>query len=1013
MLTWCWQWCWQKSKWLLLGLIGLWLFFDFLSYLVAESLWFQEIGYFPAFLLRLQTWICIWAIAFGITTIFLLINLRIATKLKYFQAIAFNHQNSQDKLPKLVIYPPLSASLLPLSPSFHALNLQQLLITVISLSFLVGCMVLHYGKIAISYWYSDVKLENFEAKVPPIFEPETVLSLILQIPDHIFMVGLLLGISILLIINPEFWLRAIAILFSLGFGFILSKHWTKLLLFSHSTPFNNNDPIFQQDISFYIFKFPLWELIEFWLGGLFLFALIAVALIYLLAGDSISNGYFPGFSLSQRRHLNGLGGCLMLVVALHYWLLRYQLLYSTLGVSYGAGYTDIKIRLPAYTILTILGAIIGFFLLWRTIFLPVGKGFSLFPKIGAPRLIYGLGLYLIIAILSGYILPEFLQKVIVQPNELDREKIYIDRSIVATRKGFNLDKIEAQIFNPEGKLTYTDLQKNDLTIRNIRLWDTKPLLETNRQLQQIRPYYKFPDADIDRYSLQIETNPTKSKPATDTEKQQVILAGRELDYNAVPQEAKTWVNEHLVYTHGYGFTVSPVNTVAPGGLPEYFVKDIGIDKTTGKTGYLRTSSASISDSIPVGHPRIYYGEITDTYIMTPSQEKEFDYPQGDENAYNIYSGSGGVSIGSLWQRLIFAKYLKDWQMLFTQNFTKDTKVLFRRNIKQRIKYIAPFLQYDSNPYLVIADINKQPEKLSGISSPKNEEPKEDNYLYWMIDAYTTSDRYPYSEPVKNNNFNYIRNSVKIVVDAYNGNVTFYIADFSDPMIKSWQTVFPGLFKPISEMPVHLRSHIRYPVDLFSIQSERLLNYHMKDAQVFYNREDQWQIPTEIYGSKPKVVEPYYLIMKLPMENTEEFILLLPFTPTKRTNLIAWLAARSDEKEYGKLLLYEFPKQKLIYGIEQIEALINQNPAISQQISLWNRQGSRALQGNLLVIPIEKSLLYVEPLYLEAEQNSLPTLVRVIVIYENRIVMAENLEQGLKEIFQTPLPKTPPIVRPVR
>jgi hypothetical protein len=519
-------------------------------------------------------------------------------------------------------------------------------------------------------------------------------------------------------------------------------------------------------------------------------------------------------------------------------------------------------------------------------------------------------------------------------------------------------------------------------------------------LQQIRLYYKFPDADIDRYTLR------QSLTTATTTKQQVIIAARELDYSAVPSQAKTWVNQHLVYTHGYGFTMSPVNTVAPGGLPDYYVKDIGTNIANSNNGTLRTSSDRIRASIPIGQPRIYYGEISNTYIMTGTKVQEFDFPSGNDNFYNTYDGRGGIAIGSMWRRWLFAQYLKDWQMLLTRNITPQTKLLFRRTIKDRVRAIAPWLRYDSEPYLVVADINSQNQ--------------DENHLYWMIDAYTTSDRYPYSDPA-NEGFNYIRNSVKVVIDAYHGTVNFYIADAQDPIIQTWNSIFPKLFKPLNAMPATLLSHIRYPVDFFSIQSERLLTYHMTDPQVFYNREDQWQVPNEIYGSKPQPVEPYYLIMKLPTAPTEEFILLLPFTPTQRTNLIAWLAARSDGEQYGKLLLYQFPKQELVYGPEQIEALINQDPVISQQISLWNRQGSRAIQGNLLVIPIEQclttnrctsTLLYVEPLYLEAEQNSLPTLVRVIVAYENRIVMAPTLEQALQAIFQPPTQTTPAIVRPV-
>ena len=489
------------------------------------------------------------------------------------------------------------------------------------------------------------------------------------------------------------------------------------------------------------------------------------------------------------------------------------------------------------------------------------------------------------------------------------------------------------------------------------------------------------------------------------EPQQVLISARELEYTAVPKQAQTWVNKHLIYTHGYGFTISPVNRVAPDGLPEYLVKDIGI--TEGSP--LTTSSAAVRQSIPIGQPRIYYGESANNYIMTGTKVKELDYPSGNDNVYNVYDGRGGINISAPWRKLLFAKYLNDWRMVLTPEFLPETKLLFRRNLNRRIRSIAPFLRYDGDPYLVAADTK---------SNPKDS--KDPSYLYWIVDAYTTSNRYPYAD-VGKEGINYIRNSVKVVIDAYHGSVNFYIADPSDPIVTTWSKIFPDLFKPLSAMPANLRAHLRYPADFFKIQSERLMTYQMTDPQVFYNREDQWQIPTEVYGNKPRLVEPYYLITSLPTVPFEEFILLLPYTPQQRTNLVAWLAARSDGENYGKLLLYTFPKQRLVYGPEQIEARINQDPVISQQISLWNRQGSRVIQGNLLIVPIsaakgatnQQSLLYVEPLYLEATQNKLPTLIRVIVAYENRIVMAQTLQQALTAIFKTsPAPAPPPIVRPV-
>lgn len=948
---------WNRIFRLVVLLLGLWLCFDIASHLAAEFLWFQELGYLPAFLLRLKTQLGLWAIAFFASAGFLLGNLALANLLKY----------------PIVIDKQVRGK--------EGFGLRWLLPVLLVLSVLVGLILFYYTQDALRFWLPFTKLPSVSPLLLRWFE------MVPQLPSQILQLGMLLGLSIAILINPQFWLNAIALALSLIFGFVLSEHWAQVLQYFHHSIFKSTEPLFERDISFYVFSLPVWELWEFWLVGLFLYGLVAVSLIYLHSGDSLNQGRFPGFSPPQLRHLHGLGSCLCSAIALRYWLRRYELLYSTRGVAYGASYTDVTVQLPVYTGLSLLAVAIAIILLWR-------KNRVLSTQL----LIYGLGLYLIGAVIASWFLPIVIQRLVVEPNELARERPYIQRSIAFTRQAFDLDDIDVETFDPQGNLTVDSLQENDLTIRNIRLWDTRPLLETNRQLQQIRPYYKFPSADIDRYTLK------RILSSETTEKQQTILAARELDYSGVPKEAKTWVNEHLVYTHGYGFTLSPVNTVGPGGLPDYFVKDIGVDAQEGNNSSLRTSSEQIRASIPIGQPRIYYGEISNTYVMTGTKAKELDYPSSNDNVYNSYDGSGGIGIGSVWRRCLFAQYQKDWQFLVTQNFTPQTKLLFRRNIRERVRAIAPFLRYDSDPYLVVADVN--PTNVAAGKSPSNQ-----NYLYWIIDAYTTSDRYPYSDPGLDE-FNYIRNSVKVVIDAYNGSVDFYIADPQDPIITSLATIFPGLFKPLDAMPPALQSHLRYPVDLFNTQSERLLTYHMSDPQVFYNREDLWQVPTEIYGSKPRQVEPYYLIMKLPRGQSEEFILLLPFTPRQRPNLIAWLAARSDGQEYGKLLLYEFPKQQLVYGQEQIEARINQDPVISQQISLWNRQGSRAVQGNLLVIPISRSLLYVEPLYLEAEQNSLPTLVRVIVAYENRIVMAETLEQALQAIFQPKDTTTPAIVRPV-
>ncbi len=978
------------------AIVGLWLILEIASRIFAEILWFQEVNYLSALIIRWQSQYGLWVLMSTISIVFLWGNLWLASGWQWrwlsqakWSNVGFpdlpqkSSQLNNKQLVKENFDSSLPVNRPSIKPSYSPkLKLPFLLLLAILGSIAIAMLLIYYIDTALSVWQSSYRLPGITATLKPPVDISIFTDTSQFLLGYLRQLSIIIIIVLFLLLKPQTSLQAIAVLIGIIFGAIWSGSWELFLKFFQPTTFNYLDPQFHRDISFYIFQLPLWELIESWLLGLTGYALISCFLYYLLSGRSLSEGFFPGFSRSQLRHLSFLGTLLMLNLGLQHWLNRYELLYSFRGVVYGAGYTNIQVQLPVETILTLVSILTAAWLLFKGLYgyKSLGIKKKKFTKIFI--LILPFIIYLSI-VLVGNLLSIGVQRFVVQPNELVKERPYIERSILMTNKAFNLDAIEAQTFNPKGALTAKDIANNNLTIENIRLWDTRPILETNRQLQQIRPYYQFPDADIDRYILQTPNN----------NKQQVIIAARELDYSEVLEIAKTWVNKHLVYTHGYGFTLSPVNQVGEGGLPTYYVKDIGTG--TQEVGGLSVSSEVIRQSIPIYKPRIYYGELTNPYVMTSTKVRELDYPSGEENVYNVYDGEGGIQIKNYARRLLFANYLKDWQMLFAQNFTAETKILFRRNIKNRIKAIAPFLNYDSDPYLVVAD----PEDSSK------------NYLYWIVDAYTTSDRYPYSDPGENQ-FNYLRNSVKVVVDAYNGKVDFYIADPDDPIVQTWNKVFPGLLKPLAVMPDNLRRHIRYPEDLFSTQSERLLTYHMKDPQVFYNREDQWQIPQEIYGTEAQPVRPYYLIMKLPTATEEEFILLHPYTPTSRPNLIAWLAARSDGEDYGKLLLYKFPKQKLVYGPNQVEALINQDPVISQQISLWNREGSRAIQGNLLIIPIEESLLYVEPLYIEAERNSLPTLARVIVVYENQIVMAETLDGALTAIFTPQTNSSEAIVRPV-
>ncbi len=929
------------------------------TYYLAEGLWFDELGFLDEFVVRSRTQIMLGTFTLLASLGFTFFNFDVAKRLQFNRNCLLPNQAN------------LSVGL----------GLRALLPVLLLIGIVIGSGLFYYIQLAAT------ELTTVRAPIPTTLGLSFTANWALgqQLLAQPVALGLVVGGAIALVTAPTVLLRLSAVVLSACFGIILTEEWARVLPALSPTSFDQLDPLFSQDLSFYIFRLPLFELIEFWVSGLLVFVLAAVTLEYLLAGNTFSQGRFAGFSSGQQRHLSALTAALLAVTGITHWLNRYELLYSQQGVSYGASFTDTYVGVPVNVALSFISLGLSLTLLWRA----WGKR-STSHRLGggvlrARPIVGAIALYLLFALLGNTLAPWLVQRLAVQPNELRREMPYLERTIAFTRKAFGLTDIQTREFNPQGNLTTAALEENALTVGNIRLWDTRPLLESNRQLQQIRSYYEFADADVDRYSLATEDQATTRR--------QVLISARELDYEQVPTEAQTWVNEHLIYTHGYGFTMSPVNTAGPGGLPEYFIKDIAHVP----------SSAAVERSIPIGKPRIYYGELTDTYVMPGSRDPELDYPSGNENAYNRYDGRGGINIGSPWRRLLFAKHLGDWKMLLTDNFTPNTQLMFRRNIKHRIRRLAPFLQFDGDPYLVIADAGDE-------FSPPGEESGR-NYLYWMIDAYTTSDRYPYSDP-GTSSFNYIRNSVKAVVDAYNGSVHFYIADESDPIVRTWAATFPNMFEPLSAMPAALKAHIRYPQDFSAIQSDQLLTYHMTDPQVFYNREDQWRAPNEIYANEQQVVEPYYLIMELPGEQEGEFVLLRPFTPARRNNLVAWLAARSDGEQYGRQLLYQFPKQELIFGPEQIEARINQEPDISQRISLWNTQGSRANQGNLLVIPIEQSLLYVEPLYLEAEQNQLPILARVIVAYKNRIVMAETLDEALQAIFSEGESRAPAIIREV-
>lgn len=744
---------------------------------------------------------------------------------------------------------------------------------------------------------------------------------------------------------------AIPVALLLGFVFAATgwSSWETYLRFRHQTPFGQVDPVFQRDIAFYVFSLPFLEAILDWLLTLLVATLVGSALIYGTRSiEGLSKKRFK-FTLGAgpRNHLLVLLTLILFTVAAETYLKMSNLLFSNEGPVAGAAYTDLQLRLPflRYQMAT---AIIAAVLALATCFL-----------VKARLLWLGIGLHIVLLLL-GAVVPAVFQRLSVAPNELAKETPYIERNIAATRQAFALDRVEERELSGDLALTAQDIHENRRTINNIRLWDQKPLLDTFAQIQEIRTYYEFQSVDNDRYTI-------NGAP------QQVMLSARELSTASLPN--RNWINERLSYTHGYGLTLGPVDKVTPEGLPVLIIQDI--------------PPVSTVPSLKITRPEIYFGELTNEYVYVKTTSKEFDYPAGEQNEYTVYQGEGGIDIGSYWRRILFATRLGDSKLLLNDDFTPESRVLLHRNVKERLSMIAPFLRYDSDPYPVITE----------------------GRLVWIADAYTVTDRYPYSQPASGG-INYIRNSVKAVVDAYHGHVALYIADDKDPLIQTYARIFPGLFKPLSELSSDLRSHLRYPEDIFRLQTAVYSTYHMDSPQIFYNKEDQWSIASMGEGTEQteaQVVNPYYTIMKLPGNQTEEFILMLPFTPRLKDNLASWMVARSDGDNYGKLAVYRFPKQKLIFGPKQVLARINQDPEISRQLTLWNQRGSQAIFGTLLVIPIKESLLYIQPLYLRAETGKIPELRRVIVVAENRIAMEPTLETSLNRLFgegaTQPLPGT--------
>jgi len=768
------------------------------------------------------------------------------------------------------------------------------------------------------------------------------------------------------------------IIVALMIGSAASAKWSMILRYFHPISFGISAPILGRDVAFYVFSLPFYLFLKSWIMGFIVFSGVVALFVYsrgnLIKVEGIppqAQGREVLSSLRLRvdppawNHLSIVGMIIVALLIWGYWLKIYELMYSTQGPAFGASYTDIHVQWVAYRILMV---VLGVFVVF------LGANMVRQRRIA---LLVGLAIILASMVVAGSIIPSLVQMIIVKPNELDRERRYISHNIENTRRAYNLDRIQEKDFIVNENLTMADIVKNRTTIENIRIWDERPLQETYQQLQSIRLYYDFSGIDVDRYLL-------------DGQYRQVTLSAREISVDQLSPQARTWVNRHLVYTHGYGLALNPVNQVTQEGLPNLLVKDL----------------PPVTRGIDVKRPEIYYGEKTKNYVIVRTKEKEFDYPKGDSNVYATYQGEGGVPINSFLRRLLFAVTFKSSDILFTGYLTPQSRIMFHRIIGERVKKIAPFLQFDRDPYLVIADGN----------------------LFWILDGYTTTSMYPYSSRMSEKfrlQINYIRNTVKAVVNAYTGKVDFYVIDKADPIIQSYMEIFPHLFRSIDEMPESLKSHIRYPRDLFDIQVAMYRSYHMNDVQVFYNQEDLWEIPNEVYADTQQKMEPYYIIIKPPGEKREEFLLMLPFTPSKKSNMIAWLAARSDMPNYGDLLVYKLPKDKLIFGPMQVEARVDQQTEISRELTLWGQKGSRVIRGNLMAIPIEQSYLYVEPVYLQASQElkpevgppgkmarpsmrrpeqptrsvALPELKRVIVAYGNEVVMKEDLVSALAAIFK--------------
>ena len=749
------------------------------------------------------------------------------------------------------------------------------------------------------------------------------------------------------ILRPLTW--AVSIIFALIYGLAMSEEWQAFALYFNQPQTGGSDPIFGKPLGFYLFTLPVHQLINGWLLAL-AFILLCASIVFTLV--SLPQQAKRRTSIQPPRNVGyAVISCalaaFLLALAWRVYLSRFPYLWTDHQTFSGVTYTEDHHLLPGLTVVAITLVVVALLALVNA-----------FTQRRLRLLLAAIALPIVVYVVAAILIPSYVQSFVVKPNELGRETPYIEHNIEATRRAFGLDNIEQRDFEAETAVASFNLEGNRSTLDNIRLWDWTALRDTLRQIQEIRTYYDFQDVDVDRYRVGGEVR-------------QMMLAAREIDVEKLPEQSRNWINERLIYTHGYGVTMNTVNGFTPEGMPRFVLSNMPIE--------------SAAPEIKVTRPEIYFGQKTDTDVYVKTRQKEFNYPQGETNNLTTYEGTGGIPIGGGFRRLLIAWALDDLSKLpFSDDVTSESRVLMRRNIGSRVRALAPFLIYDDDPYIIVSD---------------------DGRLYWMIDAFTESASYPYSRHHRagGESVNYIRNSVKVLIDAYNGSVDFYVFDNQDPIIAAYRATFPALFRDASQMPADLRAHIRYPQTMMETQGQVYGLYHTQNAKAFFQREDLWSVANQVSLREGKQqtepLEPYFVLMQLPGEQTaNEFVEILPFTPANRPNMIGWIAGRSDGDAYGSLIAYNFPKSRLIDGPLQIEARIDQNAQLSSQITLWSQQGSRVRRGNLLVIPIGRGLLYVEPIYLQAERSPMPELRLVVLATQERLGYGPNFEEAMKSLF---------------